>query len=239
MPDGTSRQNSYKLPDSRQSVDPRWTTPEAVAGFVASPPNEVLMRFAAGVARGLDAPIAIDIGCGAGRNAMPLAESGWRIVGTDLSWPMLAAAARRAREEAPSARVQFAYAPMEALPIASGAADLVIAHGIWNLAGSAAQFRRAVAEAARVAKPGAALFVFTFSRNTLPPAAAPVTGETFVFTQFSGVPQVFLTEAELVDEMAKGGFDPDPAVPRTEHNLPKGLMRPTGPVIYEAAFRRR
>ena len=221
------------------TVDPRWTTPEAVAGFAASPPNEVLMRFAAATARGLDAPLALDIGCGAGRNAVPLASQGWRVIGTDLSWPMLAGAARRAREEAPHARLLFAHAPMEALPVPTAAADLVVAHGIWNLAGSSAQFRRAVAEAARVAKPGASLFVFTFSRNTLPPAAAPVAGEACVFTQFAGVPQVCRTEPQLLDEMAAAGFDPDPAVPLTEYKRPKGLMRPSGPVIYEAAFRRR
>src|SRR5262245_7493591 len=79
------------------TVDPRWTTPEAVAGFAASPPNEVLMRFAAETAHGLDAPLALDIGCGAGRNAVALAQSGWRVVGTDLSWPMLKGAVQRVR----------------------------------------------------------------------------------------------------------------------------------------------
>src|SRR5262245_24683057 len=111
-------------------VDPRWTSPDAVAGFVASPPNDVLMRFAAEAARGVAAPTALDIGCGAGRNAIPLAREGWRVAGTDLSWPMLMAADRRLREEAPSARVLLAHAPMQALPIASNTVDLVVAHGI-------------------------------------------------------------------------------------------------------------
>jgi 2-polyprenyl-3-methyl-5-hydroxy-6-metoxy-1,4-benzoquinol methylase len=38
---------------------------------------------------------ALDIGCGAGRNAIPLARLGWNVVGTDLSWPLLCAAANR------------------------------------------------------------------------------------------------------------------------------------------------
>jgi hypothetical protein len=45
----------------------------------------------------------------------------------------------------------------------------VVAHGIWNLARTTTEFRRAIAEAARVARPGACLFVFTFSRTTLAP----------------------------------------------------------------------
>jgi hypothetical protein len=80
--------------------------------------------------------------------------------------------------------------------------------------------------------------VFTFSRHTLPDSAAPVPGESFVFTQFSGEPQCFLTDVELVAELAAAGFAPDPAVPLTEHNRPPaGVLRAGGPVIYEAAFR--
>jgi len=33
--------------------------------------------------------IALDFGCGTGRNLIPLAEHGWRVVGVDLSWDML------------------------------------------------------------------------------------------------------------------------------------------------------
>lgn len=183
---------------------------------------------------------AVDIGCGAARNAVPLAEMGWSVIGTDLSQPMLEAAIARAEGAGMSAHVQCLSAPMEALPVADAIADLVIAHGIWNLATSSAQFRQAVREGARVAKPGAALFVFAFSRHTLPDATAPVVGEPFVFTQFSGRPQCFLTEEQLLAEMADAGFDPDPGVPLREYNRPtENTAQRGGPVIYEAAFRRR
>lgn len=184
--------------------------------------------------------VAVDIGCGAARNAVPLAEMGWSVIGTDLSQPMLEAAIGRASDSGVSAQVECLSAPMEALPVADASADLVIAHGIWNLATSSAQFRQAVRESARVAKPGAALFVFTFSRHTLPDTATPVDGESFVFTQFSGRPQCFLTEDQLLTEMAIGGFDPDPGVPLREYNRPTpATAQRGGPVIYEAAFRRR
>ena len=123
----------------------------------------------------------------------------------------------------------------------------MIAHGIWNLARSAAELRRAVREAARVAAPGAPLFVFTFSRHTFPAEITPVAGEPFVFTEFSGQPQCFLTAEQLVAELADAGFSPDPAVPLTEYNRPAPGSRPVAaapatpsrPVIYEAAFRLR
>jgi hypothetical protein len=128
---------------------------------------------------------------------------------------------------------------MDSLPVASGAFDLVVAHGIWNLARSGAEMRRGMAEAARAAAPGAALFVFTFSRHTLPNQARPVEGEDFVFTEFAGEPQCFLTADELVEELHRHGFVPDPAVPLRELNSrPAVHSQPVGPpVILQAAFR--
>ena len=213
-----------------------WSAPATVAGFTKTPPNASLVAFAEGeLGRGHTR--ALDVGCGAGRNTVPLAQLGWQVVGLDLSWPMLAAARQRARHLAE--RVQLARAPMDALPVRSASCDLVVAHGIWNLARSGTEFRRAVQEAARVTRAGAGLFVFTFSRNTLPANAEPVPGESFVFTQFSGEPQVFLTKAQLLSELASAGFAPEPSIPVAEHNLPRSGLRTAGtPVIYEAVFRR-
>lgn len=217
-----------------------WTDAATVAGFVQSPPNATLTQFAQSERDRRGRGFLLDIGCGAGRNLLPLAEQGWRAIGVDASAPMLAAALARARpEETAGARVTLALAAMDALPVADGSIDLIVAHGIWNLARSSAEFRRAIREAARAARPDAGLFVFTFSRHTLPPAARPVAGETFVFTDFSGQPQCFLTDVELLAELAAAGFEPDPAVPLREHNRrAAGVQMQAGPpVIHEAAFR--
>jgi SAM-dependent methyltransferase len=216
-----------------------WSTPGTVEGFRTGDPNAELMRFAAQELARVPGGTVVDIGCGAGRNAVPLAEMGWDVVGTDLSWPMLCGAANRARD-AVRIRLQLALAPMERLPIIDGGADLVIAHGIWNLARTAAEFRAAVDEAARVAKPGAGLFVFTFSRHTLPPEVEPLRDEVFVYTEFSGAPQCFLTERQLLDELARGGFVQEAGVPVREYNrAQRGTLRGGwAPVTYEGIFRR-
>jgi ubiquinone/menaquinone biosynthesis C-methylase UbiE len=219
-----------------------WSRPETVSGFAQSPPNDTLLEFAdAELARVGGPALCIDIGCGAGRNAVPLVHSGWNVLGIDLSPAMLAAANARRRDASFARRLDLIAASMDALPVRSRCADLVVAHGIWNLARSAWEFRQAVSEASRVSKAGAALFVFTFSRNTLPREAQPVAGEPFVFTGFSGERQCFLTEEQLRSELADQGFAPDPAVPLREHNLPqRGALPSAGvPVIYEAAFRFR
>ena len=215
----------------------RWSTPETVRGFVESPPNDTLLAFATRELARRTRGVALDIGCGAARNAVPLALAGWRVIGTDNSRPMLEAARDRARNVR-GTQVAFLESGMDALPVADQSADLIVAHGIWNLARTSAEFRAGVQEAARVARAGAGLFLFTFSRHTLPPDAVPVPGESFVFTQFSGDPQCFLRRDEIEDELGAAGFTPDPAVPLTELNARSGLMRPQGPVIYQGAFRR-
>jgi ubiquinone/menaquinone biosynthesis C-methylase UbiE len=217
-----------------------WSTASTVEGFSKGQPNRVLIDYAARVLAGRPDARALDIGCGAGRNAVPLAALGWKVVGLDLSRPMLEAAAARAEREGVPGRIALIMAPMDFLPLADSSADLIVAHGIWNLARSSGEMLRAIAEAARVARPGAALFVFTFSMNTLAPDATPLAGESFVFTQFSGEPQCFLTEEQLLAAMSAAGFVRDPAVPLTEYNRPSpnSLRTIGGPVIYEAAFRR-
>jgi SAM-dependent methyltransferase len=215
-----------------------WSAPGTVAGFAQSAPNAILMTFAGRELRRGPFSRALDIGCGAGRNAIPLARLGWSVTGVDLSWPMLAAATERARKDRLDG-VGLVLAGMDVLPFRDASCGLVIAHGIWNLAPSGAVFRQAVREAARVAADGAALFVFTFSRNTLPPDAAPVAGELFVFTQFSGQPQVFLTEEQLVAELGAAGFVREPSVALSEYNRRRPADLGGGPpVIYEGVFRK-
>jgi SAM-dependent methyltransferase len=225
-------------------VDPlsgsSWSAPATVAGFARSAPNPVLLQFAERELRRAGAGCALDIGCGAARNAVPLANLGWHVLGTDLSWPMLGAAAERAAAERRHGGFHAVLAPMEQLPVRDRSVDLIVAHGIWNLASRGDQFRAAIREASRVAEAGAGLFVFTFSRHTFPANTEPVAGETFVFTQFSGQPQCFLTEDQLDEELARAGFVRDPAVPLREYNrAPTDVpaIRST-PVIYEAAYRR-
>jgi SAM-dependent methyltransferase len=219
----------------------RWDEAGTVGSFSTAGPNRVLLEFVRAELARRPGLRVLDLGCGAARNAAPMAALGATVVGTDVSWPMLTGARRRASSEGVARRVGLVRAPMDDLPMADEIADLVVAHGIWNLARSAAEFRRAVAEAARVARPSAGLFLFTFSRNTLPPDAKPVAGEPFLFTQFAGEPQCFLTEAQVTEELLAAGWEKDPpGRPLTEYNRPATGTIPGGaPVIYEGTFRRR
>ena len=87
-------------------------------------------------------------------------------------------------------------------------------------------------------RPGAGLFVFTFSRHTLADDAASDPGETLIYSSWNGEPQCFLSESELVLELAQAGFTRDTDAAITEYNRPApGALRVGGPpVIYEATF---
>ena len=233
---------SDDTPMDRLTSDPlagsQWSDARTVEGFVQSPPNASLLAFAARELR--PGSRLLDIGCGAGRNAMPLAHMGWRVTASDLSTAMLDAAARRVKDQTLSDRISLVHSPMEPLPFAANSFDFAVAHGIWNLARSGGEFRNAVREAARVARPGAPLFLFTFSRHTLADSATPVPGEAFVFTQFSGQPHCFLTHDQIVAELAAAGFDAEPSYPLRELNTrPDALATTRIPLIYEGVFRLR
>lgn len=162
------------------------------------------------------------------------------MLGVDLSLPMLVAASTRARDEQVADRCRVALGSMDRLPVVSQSCELIVAHGIWNLARTGTEFRAAVREAARVAAPDAALFVFIFSRDTLGGGAEPVAGESFVFESAPGERHVFLTADQLISELAGAGFARDPDVPLREVN-PRGsnrLVTIGSPVIWEGAFRR-
>jgi SAM-dependent methyltransferase len=217
----------------------RWEDAGVVRGFSTAAANDVLLGFVRGELARRPGLRVLDLGCGAARNAAPMAAEGAWVIGVDVARPMLEAARRRVESEGLERRIALVRAPMDNLPLRDASVDLVVSHGIWNLARSAAELRRGITEAARVARPGAGLFVFTFSRATLAPDDQPVPGEPFVFTQFAGEPQCFLTEAELVEELLGAGFVKDPPGPLTEYNRPSQGRTLTrgGPVIYEGTFR--
>ncbi len=93
--------------------------------------------------------LILDVGAGEGRFSRMLARRGARTIALDLLWPMVQAAQHRS-----SGRGGVLRSPATALPIASSTVDIVVSYIVWV---DVPDFRTAIAEAARVLKPGGQL----------------------------------------------------------------------------------
>lgn len=100
--------------------------------------------------------VVVDLGCGAGLDTLIAAETvgpAGHVHAVDLSEAMVALTRSHAQTTGLT-NVDIYEAPVEALPLPDGLADVVIANGIFNLS---PEKERAMAETARVLKPGGRL----------------------------------------------------------------------------------
>ena len=121
-------------------------------------PEQPPAELAAAVAAGLLPPggTALDVGCGAGCEALYLASLGFEVVGVDASTEALAIARRRSEEAGLS--IDWRLGDVADLPVASETVDLVIDRGCLHVVDRARRGAYA-AEVARVLRPGGVLFL--------------------------------------------------------------------------------
>ncbi len=104
----------------------------------------------------------LDVGCGDGALAAEFAQRGARVTGTDADPVMIAAARQRSENEA--ARLRLIEGRAEALPFHDDAFDYTLAVTTLCFVEDA---RRAIAEMARVLKPGGRLLIGELGRWSL------------------------------------------------------------------------
>jgi ubiquinone/menaquinone biosynthesis C-methylase UbiE len=106
----------------------------------------------------------LDVPCGFGRHAVPLARAGYRVVGVDRSEPLLAEARRRAADDRGPELVRADY---RELPLADASFDAAL--NLFSSLGYLGDEEdvRVLAEIARVLRPGARLVVETLHRDRL------------------------------------------------------------------------
>lgn len=132
--------------------------------------DQAWRRFAVRAADVRDGDMVVDVACGTGDLTQAFARSpAGAIVGIDFTREMLEVAERKkarlpARE---CGRITYLEGDALALPIADASVDVVsIAFGIRNVSDPA----RAVAEFARILRPGGRLVILEFDRPSFPPA---------------------------------------------------------------------
>lgn len=111
-------------------------------------------------------PIVLDLGCGTGRSALPLAARGYDVVGVDLSQPML----RRLVEKAAASELaDHVHAVRANLVELSGIADNVADHAVCMFATlgmiqGRSNRRKMLGHVARIVRPGGTLVLHVHHR---------------------------------------------------------------------------
>ncbi len=171
MSDDTRERGS--LATAHATWDQRWTHDAGRADWLAPEP-EVAQAMNLLKARG--ARRVLDLGCGVGRHARLLADAGLEVHAVDASASGLA----YARTQDPGGAIRFARSDFTALPFAPAAFDFALA---WNVIyhGDRTIVARALAELARVLRPGGLLQITMLSkRNALFGRGTAVAADTFV-----------------------------------------------------------
>ncbi|WP_446211689.1 methyltransferase domain-containing protein [Micromonospora sp. IBSANI012] len=139
--------------------------------------------------------LLVDLGCGAGLLAPHLAGKGYRHVGVDLTRSALAQAAAHG--------VTVVNGDATAVPLVDGCADVVAA---GELLEHVPDWRRVVAEACRLLRPGGLLVLDTLNDTALARLVAVRIGERLP-TVPRGIhdPRLFVDARELVAECARHG----------------------------------
>lgn len=120
-------------------------------------PNQFLIDEIAGLPPGR----ALDLACGEGRNALWLAEQGWRVTGTDFSSVAIDKARRRAEQRGAELALHVADATE---PVTNGPYDLVI---VFYLQLPADQRHAAHRNAAAALAPDGTLLIVGHDRENL------------------------------------------------------------------------
>jgi len=109
----------------------------------------------------------LDVACGFGRHAVPLARAGYRVTGVDRSGALLAEARRRAGDDAAGGGPALVQADYRELPFADASFDAAL--NLYTSLGYLGDEddTQVLAEIARVLRPGGRLVIETMHRDRL------------------------------------------------------------------------
>ncbi|MHC4470567.1 MAG: class I SAM-dependent methyltransferase, partial [Planctomycetota bacterium] len=217
-------------PERDEQNLPFWERRETVERFAGRDPDQRLTELIEEFPDPSDARV-LDLGCAGGRNTVLLAERGFDFLAVDASQAMVDETRRRVADVLgrPEAARRTREGRMDRLEgVRSGSVDLVVALGVYHAAQGRAEWDRALAETARVLRPGgrALVAVHTDECDLDGKGLVPIEGETHVYRRRSG--RNFLVGAATLDrEMARHGLLPIAATETVRRETDGGGLRVT------------
>lgn len=193
---------------------PSWEEAAQVEEFAARATDHRLLEL---VARFPDSSTVrvLDLGCAGGRNTEFLVRAGFDVMAVDASLAMVRHTRARLTPLFGSAEAErrVRVARMDAIPfVESSSRQLVVALGIYFLAGSREEWDAALAESARVLAPGGYCLVANFGPGFGSIASPPERTEGGFVYRHESLGTICLLEPEELD-LAFQGHGLSPVVP--------------------------
>jgi len=192
-------------------------------GMYGTEPSEPA-RYAAALFRSQAAHQVLELGAGHGRDALHLARSGMDVTATDFSANALAQLRETARAQGLADKVStLTHDVRRPLDLPDTSVDAVYAHMLLCMALSTTEIHAAVAEAARVLRPGGTLVYTVRHTGDAHHGAGTSHGENIY--EHGGFAVHYFDRA-LVDDLAEG-WELHDIHPFEEGDLPRRLWRIT------------
>jgi len=146
----------------------------------------------------------LDIGCGTGRNYIPLVEEGFDVTGLDISPVGLQILKEQLEEKRLSAKLVMGKS--SELPFDSDSFDFVLAHGSLHF-GTWNEIENNFAEVWRVMRPKRYFLFEVRSRNDATKITQRMDDKGYTAIDFTGLLMHFFTKEELLELAKENRFD--------------------------------
>jgi SAM-dependent methyltransferase len=217
-----------------------WEQPEQVEQFAKRDPDHRLIELTKQYADPGSVRV-LDLGCAGGRNVELLLRAGFDTHALDGSRGMVDATRARVTNlvSAEELTRRIFQGRIDDLSFAADRSfDLMVALGIFQVAQTDDEWERALAEAARVLRPGGRALVSNFAPGTGPLDTPPrkVEGTRLVYEGFRAGPTCLLTAAEVDAEFRRIGLIPEVPTETVERHT-EDQRRVTVNALYRKAER--
>jgi 2-polyprenyl-3-methyl-5-hydroxy-6-metoxy-1,4-benzoquinol methylase len=140
------------------SVQNIWENLHANARFQPKYPHEIVVRWVMTNFKSNRSARILDLGCGAGRHTMFMANEGFNVVSADISKNGVAETALRAQQSGHD--IETAVTPLHQINFAPESFDGIMSYGVFNYA-SMDEIHQAVQKIHSILKPGGKALVVT------------------------------------------------------------------------------